>query len=685
MYLSVRYLLPLFILTQFPFIGAYAQIDSLQGKDLEAITIRAFGSKTNMLEATATVGLIQNSTIERFPSTTWTSAVNSIPGLRMEERSPGSYRFSVRGSLIRSPFGVRNVKFYWNGIPFTDASGNTPLNALDFGGIDQMEVIKGPGSSLYGAGTGGVVLLHSSGELGKNSVSQSFDIGKYGFLRNSTAIKLGATTIQYGHTQQEGYRKHSAMSRDAIRVTSSFSAGNKGIMSLIGLYSDLHYQTPGGINLDQYRTDPTLARQPTNTLPGSESQKAGIYNKMVMLGLNYQLKLNDAWSQSNAFYLTYTDFENPFITNFEKRNEYGMGGRNIWQYEAPISTIKTSWTGGFEWQYGKSAQKNFDNKAGVIDQLQTAEDIGSSNLSAFVQAQLFFPENLNFQAGLSYNVNKYAYERLSPLPYTEEQKTFEGVFAPRLALNKVFYQNWSVTASYSEGFSPPTLQEVRPSAGGFRSGLNPEKGSNMEVSLRRIGKRLSAEINAYQFNLKETIVSRSDASGSEFFANAGKTNQKGLEWQLRYLLIDRAPFDITIWNNGNWTNYTFLDYQRGDANFDNNRLPGIPTLTVMTGLDALLPYGIQIFASHQYGGKVFLNDSNTAESTDYQQWIAKIVWKKTWNKNISSEISASGEKLFAGIYSLGYDYNAFGNRYYNAAPKTNFWAGAKLIWHWNKL
>jgi iron complex outermembrane receptor protein len=56
---------------------------------------------------------------------------------------------------------VRNVKFYWNGIPFTDASGNTPLNSLDYGAVQSMEIIKGPGSSLYGAGTGGVVLLQS--------------------------------------------------------------------------------------------------------------------------------------------------------------------------------------------------------------------------------------------------------------------------------------------------------------------------------------------------------------------------------------------------------------------------------------------------------------------------------------------------------------------------------------------
>ena len=110
---------------------ASAQSDSLKTRDLQEITVHAFESEKDPLTTTATVGMLSPRSLGRFSNYTWANAVNTIPGVRMEERSPGSYRFSVRGSLIRSPFGVRNVKFYWNGIPFTDASGNTPLNSVD--------------------------------------------------------------------------------------------------------------------------------------------------------------------------------------------------------------------------------------------------------------------------------------------------------------------------------------------------------------------------------------------------------------------------------------------------------------------------------------------------------------------------------------------------------------------------
>ena len=89
------------------------------------------------------------------------SALNITPGVSMEERSPGSYRLNIRGSSLRSPFGVRDVKIYLNEIPLTDPSGNTYLNQLSFYNFNSIEIIKGPASSLYGAGIGGAMLIHT--------------------------------------------------------------------------------------------------------------------------------------------------------------------------------------------------------------------------------------------------------------------------------------------------------------------------------------------------------------------------------------------------------------------------------------------------------------------------------------------------------------------------------------------
>src|SRR5688500_13764616 len=185
-------------------------------KILNEVVIHAYAYNRPVTEVPAAVATVNEKELERFSNTSFLPAVNSIPGVRMEERSPGSYRFSIRGSLLRSPFGVRNVKAYWNGLPFTDGGGNTYLNLLDFNSIGSMEIIKGPGGSLYGAGTGGVILLQSPNNK-KDQLQLSTVFGSYGLQRYHLAGETHSNKLdlrfQYAHQQADGYREQTSMRR----------------------------------------------------------------------------------------------------------------------------------------------------------------------------------------------------------------------------------------------------------------------------------------------------------------------------------------------------------------------------------------------------------------------------------------------------------------------------------------
>ena len=61
-----------------------------------------------------------------------------------------------------------NVKVYWNNIPYTDPTGNTPLNLLDLNNMDRIETIKGPSGSIYGAGIGGVLNIYSENMMNQH-------------------------------------------------------------------------------------------------------------------------------------------------------------------------------------------------------------------------------------------------------------------------------------------------------------------------------------------------------------------------------------------------------------------------------------------------------------------------------------------------------------------------------------
>ena len=53
----------------------------------------------------APVGITTAAQLNRIPANSILPAVNIIPGIRMEERSPGSYRLNIRGSSLRAPLG----------------------------------------------------------------------------------------------------------------------------------------------------------------------------------------------------------------------------------------------------------------------------------------------------------------------------------------------------------------------------------------------------------------------------------------------------------------------------------------------------------------------------------------------------------------------------------------------------
>src|SRR5690606_8155955 len=108
-------------------------------KTLGAVIIKGFESQRNLFTTPATVGLIRQAELARYTGHNVLPAVNTVPGVRMEERSPGSYRLNIRGSLLRSPFGIRNIKVYWNDMSFTDAGGNTYLNLIDPSALGSLE------------------------------------------------------------------------------------------------------------------------------------------------------------------------------------------------------------------------------------------------------------------------------------------------------------------------------------------------------------------------------------------------------------------------------------------------------------------------------------------------------------------------------------------------------------------
>ena len=651
---------------------------------LAETVVKAFEKNTSLKNIPLTVSVLSRTDLERYSDASILPAVNTVPGVKMDERSPGSVRLSIRGNLLRSPFGVRNIKVYWNGIPFTDANGTTYLNQVGFTNIGKMEIIKGPGGSMYGAGTGGVVLLNSRiAGVNENSISVSSLAGSYGLLESNIAYRRQTGnanySLQYAHQQSDGWRAQTNTRRDVANYTGSFDISAKQSISTNIFYSDLYYQTPGGLTSAQVLANPRQARQAGGPFPGAVEQQAALYLKTFYAGFAHDYQVNSNWSNSTSIYTAHTRFRNPSILNYQRKTEQGVGGRTVTQYNRGFLSIHF----GGEYQYGFTSSRTFGNRSGVSDTLQFDDEIATSQYNIFLQTDISIGHNFVINAGLSYNNYRYGFTRLNSLPLTETNKTFEPVLVPRISLLKKLGDQYSVYASVSQGYSPPTIDEIVPSTGVFNANLAVEKGTNFELGMRAeiVKQKLYVDAAVYSFNLNNTIVSRRDASGADYFVNTGKTDQRGYELSVNYYpVLSTTKF---VQELKCWTNYTHIDarfktYKQGNNDFTGKKLTGTPPNVFVLGADIVTRPGLYANLTYSYTDLIPLNDANVFFGTQYNLLFARLGYKHSFGKTLQGELYCAYDKSFNTPYGLGNDLNAAGNRFFNPSAPENFVGGIKL-------
>ena len=135
-----------------------------------------------------------------------------VPGLFMQNRYnfAQDLRLSIRGFGARANFGIRGVKILVDGIPETLPDGQGSVDGIDIGATSQIEVLRGPSSSLYGNASGGVISVTTEEPPSETQGMVRVSAGDYGFRK--IQAKLGGQTDSIGYmislsdSEVDGYR-----------------------------------------------------------------------------------------------------------------------------------------------------------------------------------------------------------------------------------------------------------------------------------------------------------------------------------------------------------------------------------------------------------------------------------------------------------------------------------------------
>ncbi len=646
---------------------------------LQEVTITAFSLQSRWQQAPAAVSVINEKQLQLLSNTSLVPIFNTIAGVRMEERSPGSYRFSIRGSLLRSPFGVRNIKVYWNDVPLTDAGGNTYLQLVDISGLQSAEVIKGPSASLYGANTGGTVILHSGNYLPQNHASVSIAGGSYGLFNETAnytyAHKAFQTGIQQVHQQSDGYRDQSSMKKDMVKWDGNWRLSDKENLSFLAFYSNLYYQTPGGLTASQYGTD-------TTAYHSAIVNHAYVRNKTLLGGVSLASSFSKHFDNTTTLTGNHTSFTNPTTRNYEIRDENNYGGRTTFSFHTETKKLSFKWLAGVEWLRNHSFTDDYVNDSGAKAASLTKDEVFATQSSLFSQVSVMI-HHLTIQAGVSSNQQSIRFRRPadSALHQFRESNT-KALLAPRFSILYTVVNDVNIYGVIARGFSSPTLEERHPSGTNFNDSLQAEQGWNYEAGIKGsvLKNRLLFDASVYSFHLQNAIVSRKAPDDADYFVNAGKTNQSGAELWLKALLYNQSNHflsSLSLLNSFSYQPYHFTSYLVGTTDYSGNRLTGVPRTINVTTLEAGTSTGLYANFIFNTVSSISVNDAATAFAKPYHLLQGKIGFQKQIYR-FHSNIFLGADNLLNETYSLGNDINAAGQRYYNPAPKRNYYVGLQV-------
>jgi len=668
------------------------QLDA-DGVSLNEVRVAGYSENKTSKETAGGISLITSRDINRGSAVSLQPTLNSIPGVRMDQSTLSEARISIRGNGVRASYGIRNVKIYVNEIPVTEADGTTRIEALDVNSIGRAEVIKGPASSIYGAGTAGVINFQlQRSPYQEQSIEASALVGSYGLHRLATTYRSGGDKVNsyasYGWQEYDGYREHSKDMRRFLTGNFQLFPSDKRIITLMLNRTTQYSQIPGSLTQDQIAANPKQANA-TNL-----DKKAGRYQNWTRVGLGQQYRFNDQFSNTTSVFTYFYDLNHPLPYAYIRNTYQSYGGRTRFAYDPEFSILPTKFTVGAEFNGGLTKGVQYVNNQGKEGAINSNVDYRNTQYSLFYQSETELSTNTTLTLGLSYNslnydVRDYLKQNQSGV------KKFDPQATPRIALSHTFSDAISLHASVSSGFSPPSSSEIKNVDGSINPNLQAEKGMNYEFNAKGnlLKSRLEYDLALFKMDMKGELIAQSIQQGITIYNNSGKTSHNGVELSLSYQLfkpeddsqiLSLRPFAALTYSDFKFKDYKTLNAQNQvTATYDGNELTGIAPWMVNAGIDVETKSGLYFYGSYFYSDKLPLNDANTNYNPSYNVVNAKLGYRKQVAKHLELNLYAGLDNIlnknYSSIVSLNAaSFNGSQPAYFNPSPRRNGYGGLNV-------
>jgi iron complex outermembrane receptor protein len=615
-------------------------------------------------------------------------SLGAVPGLIANYRSnyAQDIQISIRGFGARASFGVRGVKLYQDGIPFTmpDGQGQTGSFALDT--AKRIEVLRGPFAALYGNASGGVIQLFTQDGPQRPTGSGGFAWGSYGTWRANVQFGGQAGALNYiadgSRFMTDGYRDHSAADRNLGNLKFTYAPDADSTLTLLATTLDQpNSQDPLGLTAQQVQQNPRQAGT------GAEQFNTRKSVGQTQGGLAYQRRVTSEDTISAIAYGGHRDV-NQYLafTGVAPTSSGGVvdldrnfgGGSLLWTRATELAGRPLTFTLGLDYGSMAETRTGYVNNFGAQGALRRNEQDTVSAFDQYLQFQWQIAPRWQFSGGVRHTSVPFKVQDnyiTAANPNDSGSITYSGT-SPVIGVLYQVTDTVNVYGAAGKGFETPTFAEIayRPDGRpGVNFNLEPAISVNSEVGVKTyLGANTRVNLAYFYINTENDIVAGPQIQpGRNTFVNATKTNRQGVELALESTL--GAGFSTVVAFTA--LDARFKDFSAGGVNFSGNRIPGVPANSVYAQLAwAYAPLGFSTALVGRWASRVYTDDANSSYAAGY----TVLNWRggfqqaaRGWRLAEFVQVNNLTDKQYIGSVIV----NAANAQYFEPSPTRNWLVG----------
>ena len=477
-------------------ISAFTAESDLQ-KELNKSTKVASGVSLTSRETPGILSVITSEEIQNSGAREFADVLRLVPGFDIAQDIQFVQGIALRGNWANEG----KVLVLWDGQPMNDLLYQTNAigNRFAIELIDRIEIIRGPGSAIYGGSAeyGVINIITKASTLNGAIVYGTGGYNSGSVARTNTGVLIA---------QNNG-------SNFSWDVSASIGKGNVSD----GDYQDLLGDYPQVNLADNTHSDPQnfavgmrykgLSFRTMYDAFETGDPVTDVSNKYFFVDLQYAWKINDKLTLTpQVKYLN----QKPWAYDFTETDEYDFevtAKRMLGEISGSYTlSRKMSFTfGGLYFQ-----DHGTDNLDGG---LFGGENTLSLNNVAFYAQGLFKHRLANTTVGFRYERNSRS----------------GAAFVPRLALTKKI-ENFHFKVLFSQAFRTPSIQNINIALTGD---AKPEKSNVFELELGyQFTPEMLLAVNGYSITTRDVLIYGSEGDGAtfnEWYENLDKSGTNGVE------------------------------------------------------------------------------------------------------------------------------------------------------------